>query len=251
MAGHSHWAGIKHKKGRLDAKRGKAFSKLARQIIVAAKSGSGDPDMNLTLRYAIDKAKDANMPKDNIERAVKKGTGEIEGITFSEIFYEGYAPGGIAIMAQALTDNNNRTSGEIRKIFDRSGGNLGQTNCVAYLFNRKGFISVSTGAADEDSLMELALEHGADNFNTVGQLYEITVPVSDFENLKKVLIEKGITPETAEITYLPMARIPIDEKTSHKVLKLIDKIEDHDDIQNVYSNYDIPDEVFEKLAAQE
>jgi len=251
MAGHSHWAGIKHKKGRLDAKRGKAFSKLARQIIVAAKSGSGDPDMNLTLRYAIDKAKDANMPKDNIERAVKKGTGEIEGITFSEIFYEGYAPGGIAIMAQALTDNNNRTSGEIRKIFDRSGGNLGQTNCVAYLFNRKGFISVSTGAADEDSLMELALEHGADNFNTVGQLYEITVPVSDFENLKKVLIEKGITPETAEITYLPMTRIPIDEKTSHKVLKLIDKIEDHDDIQNVYSNYDIPDEVFEKLAAQE
>ncbi len=250
MAGHSHWAGIKHKKGRVDAKRGRLFSKLARQIIVAARNGGGDPDMNLTLRYAIDKAKEANMPKDNIARAIKKGTGKLEGVSFSEILYEGYAPGGVAVMAQALTDNTNRTAGEMRKMFEVRGGNLGQTNCVAYLFDRKGFIAISTDAADEDSLMELALEHGAENFETAGELYEITASVSDFDGLKKAIEEKGITPETAEITYLPKTRVPIDEGAARKVLKLIDQMEDHDDIQNVYSNYDISDEVFEKLAAE-
>ncbi len=250
MAGHSHWAGIKHKKGRVDAKRGRLFSKLARQIIVAARAGGGDPDMNLTLRYAIDKAKEANMPKDNIARAIKKGTGELEGVSFLEILYEGYAPGGVAVMAQALTDNTNRTAGEIRKMFEVRGGNLGQTNCVAYLFDRKGFIAISTDAADEDSLMELALEHGAENFETAGELYEITASVSDFDGLKKAIEEKGITPETAEITYLPKTRVPIDESAARKALKLIDQMEDHDDIQNVYSNYDISDEIFEKLAEE-
>jgi YebC/PmpR family DNA-binding regulatory protein len=250
MAGHSHWAGIKHKKGRVDAKRGKLFSKLARQIIVAARAGGGDLDMNLALRYAIDKAKEANMPKDNIARATKKGTGELEGASFSEILYEGYAPGGVAVMAQALTDNTNRTAGEIRKIFEVRGGNLGQSNCVAYLFDRTGFIAISTDADDEDSLMELALKHGAENFETAGELYEITVSVNDFDGLKKAIKEKGITTETAEITYLPKTRVPIDEKAARKVLNLIDNLEDQDDIQNVYSNYDIPDEIFERLAAE-
>ncbi|MFH1549542.1 MAG: YebC/PmpR family DNA-binding transcriptional regulator [Planctomycetota bacterium] len=251
MSGHSHWAGIKHKKGRVDAKRGKLFSKLARQIIVAARSGGGDLDMNLALRYAIDNARAANMNKDGIERAIKKGTGESGGESYEEIMYEGYAPSGVAIMAQALTDNHRRTAGEIRKIFEVRGGNLGQSNCVAYLFDRTGFIAISTDADDEDSLMELALEHGAENFETAGELYEITVSVGDFDGLKKAIKEKGITVETAEITYLPKTRVPIDEEAARKVLKFIDNLEDHDDIQNVYSNYDISDEIFARLAAEE
>ncbi len=248
MAGHSHWAGIKHKKGAADAKRGKLFSKLARQIIVAAKAGGGDPDMNLTLRYAIDKAKAANMPKDNIARAIKKGTGEIEGVQFSEIIYEGYASGGVAVMVITLTDSTNRTSSEIRKIFEKAGGNMGQSNCVAYLFDRTGFITVAADAMDEDDLMELALENGADNFETVKDLYEITVPVSDFDALKKAFEDKGIKTETAEITHLPQNTIALDEATARKVLKLIDKLEDHDDVQSIHANFNISDEIFEKLA---
>ncbi len=251
MAGHSHWAGIKHKKGVTDKKRGKLFSKIARQIIVAAKAGGGDPDMNLTLRYSIDKAKAANMPKDNITRAIKKGTGEIAGVIFQEIMYEGYGAQGVAVLVQVLTDNVNRTAAEVRKIFEKGGGNLGQTNCVAYMFDRKGIITIATENANEEELMELVLENGAENLETVGDHYEITAPVSDFDGLRKAIEAKGLVTDFADMSYIPQNTVPLDAKTAAKVLRLIDNLEDNDDVQTVYANYDISDEIMEKLCAED
>src|SRR5438034_3170739 len=180
MSGHSHWATIRHKKGAIDAKRGKLFSKLSRAIIIAARHGGGDPEMNLKLRYAIDKARQVSMPKDNIERAVKRGTGELEGQTLEEITYEGYGPGGVAIMVEVLTDNRNRTAGEIRKIFERSGGKMGSAGCVSYLFERKGIFGIDANQADEDTLMSLALDAGADDLKRVGSTFEITCDPTAF-----------------------------------------------------------------------
>lgn len=251
MSGHSHWAGIKHKKGATDKKRAKVFSKLARQIIVAAKNGGGDASMNLALRYAIDKAKAANMTKDTIARAIKKGTGELEGASYEEITYEGYAPAGVAVMVQALTDNRNRTAAEIRKIFEKAGGNLGTVNCVSFLFENKGFITVSADAIDEDGLMEIALESGAENFEQSGALYEVTTAVGDFDAVKSALEEKGITTEMCEITYLPTTTVTLDENAARKVLNILDQLEEHDDVQNVYSNYDISEEIFARMTASE
>jgi len=248
MSGHSHWATIKHKKGALDAKRGKLWSKLARQIIVAAKNGGGDPEMNLTLRYAIDKAKEANMPKDTIEKAINRSTGEIEGVTFESIQYEGYGPGGVAIVVEVLTDNRNRTGPEIKRIFEKHGGSLGTPGCVSWSFKQKGMITVATDKASEDDLMELALSAGAEDMQNTGKFYEITSEPADYEGLKKALQEKGIPIETAEVAKVPQMTVSItDENTARKVISLMEAFDDHDDVQNAHANFDIPEEVMAKV----
>ncbi len=248
MSGHSHWAGIKHKKAAIDAKRGKVWSKIARIIIVAAKNGGPDPAANLALRYAIDKAKQANMPKDTIEKAIKKGAGSGDTVSFVSALYEGYAPGGVAIMAEALTDNRNRTGPEVKKIFERHGGLLGTTGCVSYLFSKKGLITVPTKAADENNLMEIALSAGADDLQNIGRIYEITCDASVYEELKKTLDEKQVPTEVAEISMIPHNTIPVkDVELARKILALMDEFEEHDDIQNVYANFDIPDEILSKI----
>ncbi|HBG26237.1 MAG: transcriptional regulator [Planctomycetes bacterium GWF2_41_51] len=248
MSGHSHWAGIKHKKAANDAKRGKVWSKIARIIIVAAKNGGPDPGQNLALRYAIDKAKQANMPKDTIEKAVKKGAGGGDMIAFVGVVYEGYAHGGVAIMAEALTDNRNRTAPEIRKIFEHHGGSLGSTGCVSYMFTKKGLITVLTKDANEDDLMELALSAGAEDIQNTGEVYEITCEQSAYEGLKKALDDKQIPTQISEISMIPQNSIPItNAESARKILSLIDELEEHDDIQNVYSNFDIPDDIIAKV----
>ncbi len=249
MAGHSHWAGIKHKKAAIDAKRGKIWSKLARNIIVAAKTGGGDPAANLSLRYAIDKAKDANMPKDTIEKAIKKGTGELGPVNYEEVVYEGYAPGGVAVMVEALTDNRARTGPEIKKLFERRGGALGTSGCVGWMFSKKGLIAVNTAGVDEDKLMETALGAGADDMQNTGESFEITCDPSVFSQLKKALAEAGFKAEHTEISLLPQNTVAVtDDETARKVLAMMDEFEDHDDVQNVYANFDIPEDIAAKFA---
>jgi YebC/PmpR family DNA-binding regulatory protein len=248
MAGHSHWAGIKHKKAANDAKRGKLWSKIARLIIVAAKSGGGDPAQNLSLRYAIDKGKAANMPKDTIEKAIKKGTGELGGANYEEVLYEGYAPGGVAMMVDALTDNRNRTAPEIRKIFEKKGGSMGTSGCVSYMFSKKGVIIVACGNVDEDSLMDIALGSGADDMVRDGDFFEISCSPDAYDGLKAAIEEAQIPVESAELSMFPGNTITIsDFDTARKILDMVDMFEDQDDVQNVYSNFDIPDEIIEKL----
>jgi len=249
MAGHSHWAGIKHKKAANDAKRGKIWSKIARMIIVAAKTGGGDPAANLALRYAIDKAKAANMPKDTIEKAIKKGTGELEGANFEEVRYEGYGPSGVAIMVEALTDNRNRTGPEIKRIFEKHGGSLGTSGCVGWMFGKKGLITVSTANVDEEQLLEIALNAGADDMQNTGRLFEITCEPSAFERLRKALQDKEIPTEVAEISMVPQNTVSVsDESVAKRIISLMDAIEDHDDVQNAYANFDIPDEIVAQLS---
>jgi YebC/PmpR family DNA-binding regulatory protein len=248
MSGHSHWAGIKHKKAANDAKRGKVWSKIARMIIVAAKNGGGDPSSNLSLRYAIDKGKAANMPKDTIEKAIKKGTGELGGADYEEVLYEGYGPSGIAIMVDALTDNRNRTTPEVKKIFERYGGSLGNSGCVGWMFSQKGLITVAVDKADEDTLMEIALNAGADDMENTGEVYGITCDPAAYEKLKATLEQQEIPIEVAEISMVPQNTVPVaDEKVARKIVSLMDAFEDHDDVQNTYANFDIPDEVLSKL----
>ncbi len=249
MAGHSHWAGIKHKKAANDAKRGKVWSKVARMIIVAARSGGGDPSANLTLRYAIDKAKAANMPKDTIEKAVKKGTGDLEGANYEEVLYEGYGPSGVAVMVEALTDNRNRTGPEIKRVFEKHGGSLGATGCVNWMFSKKGLITVGTATVDEDDLMELALGAGAEDMQSTGEVFEITCEPAAYEELKKVLEAKEISMDVAEISMVPQTMAAIDnEAVAKRVVSLMEAFDDHEDVQNVYANFDIPDEVMAKLS---
>jgi len=249
MAGHSHWAGIKHKKAANDAKRGKSWSKIARMIIVAARNGGGDPSANLTLRYAIDKAKAANMPKDTIEKAVKKGTGDLEGANYEEVLYEGYGPSGVAVMVEALTDNRNRTGPEIKRIFEKHGGSLGATGCVNWMFSKKGLITVAAASVDEDDLMELALGAGAEDMENTGEVFEITCEPAAYEELKKVLEAKEIAMEVAEISMVPQTMAEIgDEAVAKRVVSLMEAFDDHDDVQNAYANFDISDEVMAKLA---
>ena len=239
MSGHSHWATIKHKKGAIDAKRGKHFSKLSRAIIIAARHGGGDPEMNLKLRYAIDKARQVSMPKDNIERAVKKGTGEAEGVNFEELTYEGFGPGGVAIMVEILTDNRNRTNGEVRKIFERGGGNMGAPGCVAYMFERKGLFSIATKGIDEDTLLGLALDAGADDVKNVGDAFEITCDPTIFGQVKAALEANNLTPSFAGINQLGKVPVDADTETGQKVLKLVEALDEHDDVQNVYTNLNV------------
>ncbi len=247
MSGHSHWSGIKHKKAANDAKRGRVWSKIARMIIVAAKAGGGDPAQNLTLRYAIDKAKAANMPKDTIEKAVKKGTGELGAVNYEDVLYEGYGPGGVAIMVDGLTDNRNRTAPEIKKIFEKRGGSLGASGCVNWMFSKKGLITVRTDVIAEDDLMEIALSAGADDMDNTGEVYELTCEAGAYEQLKKRLEEKEIPTEVAEISMVPQNMVPVgDANTARKILGLMEDLEDHDDVQNVYANFDIPDDILAK-----
>jgi len=249
MSGHSHWAGIKYKKAAADAKRGKIWSKIARMIIVAAKNGGGDPAANLALRYAIDKAKAANMPKDTIEKAIKKGTGEVEGVSFEEVLYEGYGPGGVAIMVEALTDNRNRTTPEIKRLFERHGGSLGASGCVNWMFSKKGLITVSTADTGEEQLLEIALNAGADDMQNTGEVFEVTCDPAAYEKLKERLQEKEIPTEVAEISMVPQNTVPVnDDNTAKKIISLMEDFEDHDDVQNTYANFDIPDEIVSRIS---
>ncbi len=249
MSGHSHWAGIKHKKAANDAKRGKVWSKIARMIIVAAKNGGGDPSANLSLRYAIDKGKAANMPKDTIEKAIKKGTGDLGSVHFEEVLYEGYGPSGVAVMVSALTDNRSRTGPEIKKIFEKHGGSLGASGCVNWLFSQKGLITVNTANADEEKVLEIALNAGADDVTTDGDTTEITCAPSAYDEVKKALEENGIATEVAEISMVPQNMIEIkDQHVAQRIVSLMDAFDDHDDVQNAYANFDIPDEIMEKIS---
>src|SRR5437588_3889413 len=225
MSGHSHWATIKHKKGAIDAKRGKLFSKLSRAIIIAARHGGGDPEMNLKLRYAIDKAREVSMPKDNIERAVKRGTGEVEGQTFEEILYEGYGPGGVAIMVDVLTDNRNRTASEIRKIFERAGGKMGSAGAVGYLFERKGLFSVNASDTDEDTLMGIALDAGADDLKRAGSTFDVTCDPGVFSQVQEAVQKAGLKPLVAEISQLPKAPVDADTETAKKIMRLMEALD--------------------------
>ena len=243
MSGHSKWSSIKHKNGALDAKRGKIFTKLIKEITVAARIGGGDPDGNPRLRTAILAAKGQNMPGDNITRAIKKGTGELEGVQYEEVNYEGYGPGGAAIFLEAMTDNKNRTVSEIRAALGKAGGNLGENGCVAWMFEQKGLITVKTESKDEDELMELAIDAGADDMQTVDDYYEITTAVESFESVRTTLEESSITIETSEVTRIPANMVAVDEKKGKALLKLMDILDDHEDIQKAYSNFDIPDDV--------
>ena len=250
MSGHSKWSTIKHKKAKMDAQRGKIFTKLIKEITVAARQGGGDPDMNPRLRTAIYAAKNANMPAKNIDNAIKKGTGEIEGVSYEEMSYEGYGPGGVAVFVEGLTDNKNRTTAEVRHLFSKYGGNLGESGCVSYLFNRKGLITFSRSAVqDEDAMMEAAIEAGAEDVKEEDDVFEVVTAVSDFESVKEAITGLGITPDMAEITMIPANTVRLEGKNAETMLKLMEFLEDHDDVQNVYANFDIPEEVMAAAGA--
>lgn len=248
MAGHSHWARIKRAKSVTDARRGRAWSKLSRAVIVAARNGGGDPDSNLTLRYAIDAARAANMPKDTIDRAIKKGTGELGAESFEELLYEGYGPGGAAIMCAVLTDNRTRTAPEIKKVFERHGGNLGAANSVAWMFSKRGVILVPGGPADEDKITSIALECGADDVKSLGDAFELTCAPGAFEPLRQGLVAAGVTPESAEISMQASSTVVVSGENAEKLYKLVEALEDHDDVQNVYGNYEISEADLQRLS---
>lgn len=247
MSGHSKWASIKHKKGAKDAKRGKLFSKLVKEITVVAREGGGDLDANARLRTAVQIARDANMPADNIERAIKKGTGELPGVTYEEATYEGYGPAGVAILVRVLTDNRNRSTAEIRHLFDKRGGSMAGPGSVSYLFQKKGFFSISVEGVDEESLFSLVLEAGAEDFKGEGDHFEIYTDPADFESVKNLLSENNIPIIMGEITEIPATEIPVTGEDARKVLGLLNALEEHDDVQNVYSNCDIPEELLDEL----
>jgi YebC/PmpR family DNA-binding regulatory protein len=250
MSGHSKWSKIKHTKGVVDSKRGKLFAKLGKEITVSCKHGGGDPGFNPRLRTILMKARAVNMPADNIDRAIKKGTGELPGVTYEEITYEGYAPGGVALLVEVLTDSKNRTAAEIRMIFTKLGGNMAGANAVKHLFHRKGQFLVSKEQIPEDDLMTLVLDAGAEDLMVYHDSYEIITDPHQFEAVHKALEDKAIKPQSAEVTQVPLTPVPVtDEKTARAVLALIEALEDNDDVQNVYSNYDIPDEIMEKVTA--
>jgi len=242
MAGHSHWANIARKKSLIDNKRGKLWSKLSKAIIVAAKMGGGDPGMNLRLRYAIDAAKAVSVPKDNIARAIKKGTGELDGGNLEETLYEGYGPGGVAVLCEILTDNRNRTAPEIRKVFEMAEGKLGESGCVSWMFERKGLFIIPAAKAAEDALMELALEAGADDVKRVEDNFELTCDPSVFQAVTAALEQNGIAVEVSQISRIPTSTVDLDAETGRKVLALMEKLDDHDDVQSVTANFNIPTE---------
>jgi YebC/PmpR family DNA-binding regulatory protein len=249
VSGHSKWATIKHQKGAKDKARGKLFAKLIRQVEVAAREGGGDPDANPTLRTMFQKARDASVPMDTIERAIKRGTGELEGVTYEQITYEGYAPGGIAVLVEVLTDNRNRTGADIRSLFSRNGGSIAEPGAVAWQFDRKGQILVDR-KADEEELMLVALEAGAEDLADDGELWRVTVPPTDLHKVRTAIEEAGIAVDSSDLTMVPQNTIELnDGESAKKVLRLIDALDDHDDVQNVHANFDIPDAILEAVEA--
>lgn len=248
MAGHSKWANIKHRKAAVDAKRGKVFTKLIRELTVAAKHGGGDPESNPRLRTAINAAKGANMPNDTIDRAVKRGTGEIGGDEFHELSYEGYGPGGSAVLVRTLTDNKNRTVSDIRRIFTKHGGNLGENGCVAWMFDMKGRIAFEKDSVDEEQVFDLVLDAGADDVMTEDSELVVVTPPEEIENVKAAIEQAGLKYETAEVTMIPQSSVRIEGREAEHMIRLMEALEESDDVQNVYSNFDIPEEVIENLA---
>ncbi len=250
MAGHSKWHNIRHKKAKMDAKRGQLFTKLLREITVAAKQGGGDPEFNPRLRIAIEKAKKANMPIENIERAIKRGTGELEGVNYEEVVYEGYGPEGVAVIVECLTDNRNRTTAEVRHIFTKHGGNLGASGCVSFLFDEKGVIYVPKSKYDEETIFEKAIEAGAEDVITEDEeYYEIRTEPKELYSVKENLEKEGIEIEKAEITRIPTTTVEVkDPEKAEKLLKMLDALEDSDDVQKVYSNFEIPEEIMAKVS---
>jgi YebC/PmpR family DNA-binding regulatory protein len=247
MSGHSKWHSIRHKKARVDAQRGKMFTRLIKELTVAARMGGGDPESNSRLRTAIATAKAANMPADNIERAIKKGTGELPGVSYEEVTYEGYGPAGVAIMVDTMTDNKNRTVAEIRYIMSKNGGNLGANGCVAWMFHKKGIMTIEAEGIDEDELLEVALEAGAEDMTSEDGLFQITTDPASFEDVRAALEEQSIPMASAELTMVPENTVKVNEKEASRVLRLMDALENHDDVQNVYSNFDIPEEILAAL----
>ena len=251
MAGHSHWKNIKVKKGAADAKRGKLFSKLSRLIIVAARQGGGDPDTNLRLRYAIDKAKAVSMPANNIDRAVKKGTGELDTGHLDEVVYEGYGVNGVAILCEAMTDNRNRTAGEARKAFEVHGGKMGTSGCVAWMFNLRGVLVVEAQSVDEDHLLEVAIEAGADDvkYNDSQKLFEVSCEPQSLRNITQSLNDSKIAALSADLAQIPSTFVDLDAESGRKVLRLVEALDEMDDIQSVYANYNIPDDIMAEIAS--
>ena len=247
MSGHSKWASIKHKKGAVDAKRGKVFTKLIKEITVATRLGGKDPDSNSRLRVAIAAGKAENMPKENIERAIKKGTGELEGSNYEEVTYEGYGPGGVAVLIEVLTDNKNRAVADVRHLFERSGGNLGEAGCVAWMFSQKGLIVFQKDQTDEDMLFELALEAGADDIKEDEKEFDVITEPSSFEKVKAAIENAGLRYTLAEITMIPKTTVKIDGKHAQQMLTLMENLEDNEDVNHVYANFDISDEVMEAI----
>lgn len=248
MSGHSKWSTIRHKKGAADAKRGKIFTKLIKEIMVAARMGGGDINANPRLRAAVTAAKTENMPKDNIDRAIKKGTGELDGVSYEEMNYEGYGPAGVAVLVDILTDNRNRAASEVRHIFSKNGGNLGEAGCVAWMFSKQGSFVFSKDKISEEELMEVALEAGADDVRDEEDQFEVICSQEDFLNIKAAFDDKGLTYELAEVTMVPQTIVKIeDEKTAQQLIRLMDALDDADDVQNAYANFDIPDDILNAL----
>lgn len=247
MSGHSKWSTIKHKKAAQDAKRGAIFTKIIKELTVSARLGGSDVDANPRLRTAVLKAKAVNMPQDTIQRAIMKGTGELPGVSYEEITYEGYGPGGVAMIVTALTDNRNRTVAEIRKIFSKNGGNLGEAGCVAWMFQKKGLIVVDHEKIDEDELLAIALDAGAEDVRPSEAIYEVVTAVEEFEPVKQAILAKGVEPTSSEISLIPQTTVRLEGNQARQLLKLMEELEEHDDVQNVYANFDIPDEVMAEV----
>lgn len=250
MAGHSKWANIKRKKARVDAERGKAFTKVSRELLIAAREGGPDPEENFRLRLAIEKARASNMPNDSIQRSIKRGSGELGGESLEEVTYEGYGPGGVAVLVSAMTDNRNRSASDIRHVFSKNGGNLGETGCVAWMFQKKGLIVVNLDeiSMSEDEFVDLAIESGAEDYESDDTTIEVYTEPEDFEEVEKFFESKGITFSTAEVTMLPQNTVKVAGKPAEQVLNLVEALEDLDDVQQVYANFDIPDEEMEAIA---
>lgn len=248
MSGHSKWSSIKHQKGAADAKRGQLFTKIIKEITVAARHGGGDPNGNPRLRTAIASAKEANMPKANIERAIKSGTGELPGVVYEEGAYEGYGPGGVAIIVEVTTDNRNRTASELRNLFTRHGGNMGEIGCVAWMFAKKGDIIIDAPNIKEDDVLNAVLDAGAEDVKTEGNIFEVITPMQDLEKVKAALDKAKIPYSSAKITMIPQNTITLDESKAKQMLSLMDELDNHEDVQNAYANFDIPDKIMEKMA---
>jgi YebC/PmpR family DNA-binding regulatory protein len=247
MSGHSKWSTIKHKKAAQDAKRGAIFTKIIKELTVSARLGGSDVDANPRLRTAVLKAKAVNMPQDTIQRAIMKGTGELPGVSYDEVTYEGYGPSGVAMIVTAVTDNRNRTVAELRKIFSKNGGNLGEAGCVAWMFHKKGLIVVDQEKIDEDELLAIALDAGAEDVRPGEAIYEVVTAVEEFEPVKQAILAKGVEPTSSEISLIPQTTVRLEGNQARQLLKLMEELEEHDDVQNVYANFDIPDEVMAEV----